>query len=72
MKQFVHQTRLLLLLYVGAMVTVSLTVAATHLGLANAQQQNNETGGPQSMASNTTNANIVLVHGTFTLDLTLM
>ncbi len=33
-------------------------------GLANAQQQNNETGGPQSIATNTTNVNMALVHGT--------
>jgi pimeloyl-ACP methyl ester carboxylesterase len=46
------------------MITPSLTVTTTQWGLANAQQQNNETGGPQSMAANTTNANIVLVHGT--------
>jgi pimeloyl-ACP methyl ester carboxylesterase len=45
------------------MITVSLTVTTAHLGLANAQQQNNETG-PQKMATNTTNVNIVLVHGT--------
>ena len=48
MKQFVHQTRLLLLLFVGAMVTVSLTIATMHWGLVNAQQQINETEGPQS------------------------
>jgi pimeloyl-ACP methyl ester carboxylesterase len=44
------------------MITASLTVAPAQWGLANAQQQN-ETG-PQSTATNTTNANIVLVHGT--------
>ncbi|HZE78941.1 MAG TPA: alpha/beta hydrolase [Nitrososphaeraceae archaeon] len=48
------------------MVTVSLTVTTTHLGLANAQQKNNGTV-RQSMTTNTTNTtntNIVLVHGT--------
>jgi pimeloyl-ACP methyl ester carboxylesterase len=64
MKQFVYRTKFLCLLFVGIMVAVSLTVTTTHWGLVNAQQQNNETGGPQSMAANTTNANIVLVHGT--------
>ena len=51
------------------MVTVSLTVTTTHWGLADVKQQNNETGGPQTMATNTTNANIVLVHGTGLMDL---
>jgi pimeloyl-ACP methyl ester carboxylesterase len=64
MKKFVHKTRILCLLYVAIVVTVSLTVTTTNWGLANAQQRNNETGGPQSIATNTTNANIVLVHGT--------
>ena len=64
MKQSVHRARILCLLYAAMMITPSLTVTTTQWGLANAQQQNNETGGPQSMAANTTNANIVLVHGT--------
>jgi pimeloyl-ACP methyl ester carboxylesterase len=64
MKKLVHKTRILCLLYVAIVVTVSLTVTTTNWGLANAQQRNNETGGPQSIATNTTNANIVLVHGT--------
>ena len=46
------------------MITASLTVTTTNWELANAQEQNNETGGSQTMATNTTNANIVLVHGT--------
>lgn len=64
MKKFVHKTRTLCLLYVAIIVTVSLTVTTTNWGLANAQQQNNETGGPQGIATNTTNATVVLVHGT--------
>jgi pimeloyl-ACP methyl ester carboxylesterase len=64
MKQSVYRARILCLLFVTMMVTVSLTVTTTHLGLANAQQKNNGTV-PQSMTTtNTTNANIVLVHGT--------
>ena len=64
MKKLVHKTRILCLLYVAIVVTVSLTVTTTNWGLANTQQQNNETEGPQSIVTNTTNANIVLVHGT--------
>jgi pimeloyl-ACP methyl ester carboxylesterase len=51
-------------LYVVIIFTVGLTVTTTNWGLADAQQQNNETGGPQSIATNTTNATVVLVHGT--------
>jgi hypothetical protein len=53
MKQSVHRARILCLLYAAMMITASLTVTTTQWGLANAQQQNNETRGPQSMAANT-------------------
>ena len=65
MKENVHKAKILCLLYLTTTLLVSLGLTTTHLGLANAQQQNNTLMQPQEkqgMATNSTK-NIVLVHG---------
>ena len=64
MKENVHKTKILCLLYLTTTL-LSLGLSTTHLGFANAQQQNNTLMQPQEkqgMATNSTK-NIVLVHG---------
>ena len=67
MTEYNRKARFLCLLYLAATFIGSLTLTTVHLGLANAQQQNNtlvQAQGTQSMGTTTTNAtNIVLVHG---------
>jgi hypothetical protein len=68
MKEYMQKGKISYLLCLSIILIVSLALTMTCSSLANAQQQNNETGA-QSMATNTTNMNIVLVHGTWVEDL---
>ena len=73
MKEHAYRAKILCLLCISIIIVVNLTLTITLFGLANAQQQNNtsmEPQGTQSVATttnatNATNVNIVLVHGTW-------
>jgi pimeloyl-ACP methyl ester carboxylesterase len=71
MKEYIPRTTILRLSYAIPAFVVCLTLSIAHSGLVNAQQQNNNTlmqsQGTPSMTTttNTTNMNIVLVHGTY-------
>lgn len=63
MKKHIQKGKISYLLCPSITFIVSLALTTTS-SLANAQQQNNKTGA-QSMTTNDTNINIVLVHGTW-------
>jgi pimeloyl-ACP methyl ester carboxylesterase len=73
MKEHAYRAKILCLLCISIIIVVNLTLTIKLFGLANAQQQNNtsiEPQGTQSVATttnatNATNVNIVLVHGTW-------
>jgi pimeloyl-ACP methyl ester carboxylesterase len=71
MKRQISRTTILCLSYAITASVVCLALSITHSGLVNAQQQNNTamqfhgTPGMNTTATNATNMNIVLVHGTY-------
>src|SRR5262245_46411834 len=71
MKKQIPRTTILCLSYAITASVVCLALSITHSGLVNAQQQNNTamqsqgTPGMNTTATNATNMNIVLVHGTY-------